>query len=45
MGESDMSTIFEGLPVKSVSIDNMLRQRDAALERIGVAHNHHVETP
>jgi len=34
-----MSAVFEGLPVKSVSIDNMLRQRDAALERIGVALN------
>lgn len=29
-----MSAVFEGLPVKSVSIDNMLSQRSAVLERI-----------
>ena len=29
-----MSAVFEGLPVKSVSIDNMLRQCDGVIERV-----------
>ena len=29
-----MSDVFEGLPVKSVSIDNMLNQRTAVLEKV-----------
>jgi hypothetical protein len=32
-----MSAVFEGLPVKSVSVENMLRQRDAVLEKFRAA--------